>query len=96
MGWLAHFLGIDNEAGRFYAFWSGFGSDVGEFAIFGGLAAQYRRHNCEVRGCWRLGRHRTAAGHQVCRRHHPDDHLTAEQVAAAHEAAASDLVEEAT
>ncbi|HEY1668500.1 MAG TPA: hypothetical protein VGG54_22645 [Trebonia sp.] len=84
---LMHALGIDNVSGPQYGFWSGFGSDLGELAIVGGLLGMYRRHNCEVKGCWRLGRHRTAAGHSVCRRHHPDDHLTAEQVEAAHYAA---------
>jgi len=86
--WLLHVLGIDNPAGHWYAFWSGAGSDLGEVAIIGGLAAICRRHNCEVHGCWRLGRHATAAGHIVCRRHHPAAPLTARQVTADHERAA--------
>lgn len=85
--WFFHLLGMDNAAGRSYLAWSGWASDLGEFAIVGGLIAIVRRHTCEVHGCWRLGRHYTAAGHAVCRRHHPDDPLTPEQVAAAHEAA---------
>ena len=75
---LLHALGIDNTSGRWYAFWSGFGSDLGELAIVGGLLAVVRRHNCEVHRCWRMGRHRTPDGHMVCRKHHPDDHLTPE------------------
>jgi hypothetical protein len=87
MGWLLHLLGVDNETGRWYAFWSGAGSDAGELAIIGGLVSVFRQHNCEVKGCRRLGRHRTAAGHRVCRRHHPDGHLTAQQVRDEHEQA---------
>ena len=87
MNWLLHILGVDNVSGRWYGWWSGAGSDVGELAIIGGLLTVVRRHNCEVHGCWRLGRHQTAAGHHVCRAHHPDGHLTAEQVTASHEQA---------
>lgn len=83
MTWLYVHLGIKGS-GPWYGFWSGFGSDLAELAIIGGLVTVYRRHNCEVHGCWRLGRHRTEAGHMVCRRHHPDGHLTAEAVRAAH------------
>lgn len=84
--WLYHLLGLSGT-GPVYAFLSGSGSDVGELAIIGGLITQARNANCEVHGCWRLGRHRTAAGHRVCRVHHPDDHLTAERVRAEHEEA---------
>ena len=79
-----HFFGIDTTTGPYYAFWSGAGSDLGELAIIGGLVSVYRQHNCEVHPCWRLGRHQTAAGHKVCRHHHPDGHLTAESVRQAH------------
>lgn len=82
MIWLVHWLAVHtgtiNEGGPYYGFFSGFGSDLSEIAILGGLIAVVRRHNCEVHHCWRLGRHQTAAGHHVCRAHHPDDHLTAE------------------
>lgn len=85
--WILTFTGSNNESGTAYGFWSGFGSDIGEVVIIGGLVSMYRKHNCEVHGCWRLGRHRTAGGHVVCRTHHPDDRLTAEQVAEAHDRA---------
>jgi hypothetical protein len=85
--WLLHLLGVDSQSGRWYAWWSGSGADLGELAIVGGLASLVRHRNCEVHGCWRLGRHATAAGHRVCRVHHPDDHLTAERAAADHDAA---------
>ncbi len=42
-GWLLSVLGVTNEAGHWYAFWSGFGSDVGEVAIIGGLIDLARR-----------------------------------------------------
>lgn len=86
MHWLSHWLGLDDGSGPVYLFWSGWFGDVGLFTV----AATFLRHrNCEVHGCWRFGRHSTAAGHRVCRRHHPDDHLTVEGVLAAHQEAKS-------
>lgn len=91
--WLAVHTGSLNTPGTppNYNFFSGSGSDLGEFLDFASMSAVaivfIRHHNCEVRRCWRLGRHRTAANHAVCRRHHPDDHLTATQVHNAHHAA---------
>jgi hypothetical protein len=69
MGWLAHLLGIDNEAGRWYAFWSGFGSDMSEVTLIGLAFGAYHRHNCHQRRCWRIGRH-TVGGSPWCDRHH--------------------------
>ena len=85
--WLAVHTGTINEGGPYYGFFSGFGSDLSEIAIVGGLLTMVRRCNCEVKGCWRLGRHQTAAGHHVCRVHHPDDPLTHQDVLDAHAAA---------
>lgn len=81
--WLALFFGVYNGDGNNagYLFWSGTGSDL---AYLGMAAAFLRGHNCEVHRCWRFGRHPTAAGQKVCRRHHPDGHLTAESVRQAH------------
>jgi hypothetical protein len=87
MGWLLHYLGIDDVSGSWYGFWSGFGSDLGEFAIVFSLFSLVKHRTCEVHHCWRLGVHATAANHRVCRRHHPDDHLTASAVREAHHAA---------
>ena len=70
--WLAVHTGTVNEPGPYYGFWSGFGSDIGEIALIGAVLGIFRKHNCEVKGCWRLARHETAAGHKVCRKHHPD------------------------
>ncbi len=71
--WLLHVAGIDNPSGQWYAFWSGLGSDITEFAILGGLVSIYVRHTCHVRGCWRLA-HRPVegTGYSACRRHHPE------------------------
>lgn len=85
MNWLAHILGVDNVSGRWYGWWSGAGSDVGELAIIGGLATMVRQKNCHVHKCWRLGRHPVeGTPFVVCRKHHPDDPLTAQDVHAAH------------
>lgn len=86
MHWLAWFLGFRAGGGNgsHYLFWSGAGSDIGELALFGWLYAFVRKHNCEVHGCWRLGKLTAAGGHQVCKRHHPDPQVTAAHVAEAH------------
>jgi hypothetical protein len=49
--WFLQVTGTDNEAGKWYAFWSGFGADLGEGAIFLSLYGLYRRHKCQ--SCWR-------------------------------------------
>ena len=61
---LLHFFGIDDTSGRWYAFWSGFGSDLGELAIVGAIL---RHVNCHEKGCWRLGRH--YQGTVACHKH---------------------------
>jgi hypothetical protein len=78
---LLHVLGLDDASGRWYLWWSGIGANLGYLAIVGSL---YRRHNCEITGCPRLGRHTSAAGHLLCRRHHPDGPLTVKAAHAAH------------
>lgn len=74
--WLSHWLGLDNLSGAIYGFWSGFGSDIGEFAIIGLLYQLVRRHNCHVKRCIRIGRHKSGA-HVVCARHAPNGAPTA-------------------
>jgi hypothetical protein len=82
---LAHILGQDNLAGGQYGAWSGWVSDLGLFSIFGASAAIVRKHNCEVHGCWRVGKHSTLGGHHVCKRHHPEGGApTADDVWIAH------------
>jgi hypothetical protein len=61
---------------------------LADITLLGGAYAIYRRHNCHVKGCWRIGRHPVAGtDHIVCRKHHPQDSPTAEQVLADHVAA---------
>jgi hypothetical protein len=74
--WILHVLGVDNVSGPWYGFWSGFGSDLGEVTIIAGLLAIYKRHNCHVKGCLRIGRHpftddATGATYMLCGKHHP-------------------------
>lgn len=64
--------GASNTAGTTYGFWSGFGSDLGEFAIVVAGVAIYKRHNCPVKGCPRLSHHHhPVAGTPLhtCKRH---------------------------
>ena len=86
--WLAVHTGTVNEPGPYYGFWSGFGSDIGELAIIGGMVGIYRKHNCSVHRCWRIGRHRVpGTDHSCCRKHTPGGAPTHDEVIAAHEAA---------
>lgn len=79
-----HILGIDDPSGRWELFWSGFGSDLGEATLATTPLVLWRRHNCHVKRCWRIGRHPVeGTTFVVCRRHHPDDHVSAQDVAAA-------------
>lgn len=81
---LTHVLGLDDPSGGWYLWWSGFGADLG---LVGAAVTLYRKHNCEIVRCPRLGRHVTAAGHRLCRHHHPDGPLTPEAAHTAHAAA---------
>lgn len=75
--WLAVHTGTVNEPGPYYAFWSGFGSDVTEFGIIGavgtGVYQLARKYNCHETRCWRIGNHSAVDGQfHLCYRHHPD------------------------
>jgi hypothetical protein len=71
--WLEVHTGTVNEPGPYYGFFSGFGSDLGEVALIGGLITFVRHANCGAPGCWRLGKHPTADNiHRLCRHHHPE------------------------
>ncbi|MGZ6793018.1 MAG: hypothetical protein ACXVFV_08695 [Mycobacteriales bacterium] len=67
------FLGTTNGGGRWYLWWSGMFSNL---TIFAAVAVFYRKHNCHIRGCLRIGTHKAvdAQGveHVVCRSHHPE------------------------
>jgi hypothetical protein len=74
---LGHLLGADGR--EWYNFWSGFGADLGQIALLGAAIGLYRRHNCHVKGCWRLGKQpleHDGATWMVCHKHHPADQLT--------------------
>jgi hypothetical protein len=75
--WLQVHTGTINEAGPYYGFWSGFGSDLEEFGILGAVGAGIyqlvKKYNCHEPGCWRVGQHPAAGGQfLLCYRHHPD------------------------
>lgn len=93
MTWLLHLLdeyGITSSTGRWYAFYSGAGSDIGELALLSALVEFYRRHTCHVdspRFCWRPGTHPVeGTPYRACKRHHPavPDRVTAGRIADAH------------
>lgn len=90
--WLTHILGLDSATGTPYLAWSGIVGDAGLFATAAAVTVHavisYRHRQCEVRRCWRIARHVTAASHRTCARHHPDGAPTHAEVIAAHHAAA--------
>lgn len=81
--WFEVHTGTTNEPGPYYGFWSGFGSDLGEYVLvsgaFSGLWLHYQHLNCHDRegwlpwGCWRIGKYQAAGGqYKLCHKHHPD------------------------
>lgn len=70
---LIHLFGLDYGVtyGHYvaYNFWSGFGSDLEEFAIIGAFVGVYHKHNCHDASCWRIGRH-VVDGTPWCNKHH--------------------------
>jgi len=91
--WLAVHTGTVNEPGPYYGFFSGFGSDLGELTLLGGLLAIYKRHNCHTRWCWRFGHHdftdeATGITYRLCRRcqpAHPGRQLRRAHIGVIHE-----------
>lgn len=73
--WLETHIGVlPLTPNRAYNFWSGFGSDIGEVAIFGAVIAGYRKVNCHEKGCWRIAHHEyemNGVTYKYCRKHHP-------------------------
>lgn len=87
--WIEIHTGTINESGPYYGFWSGFGSDIQEFAIIGLFFGLLKHHNCGQKGCLRVGRlHDFKMGeitHKLCRHHHPfhkGSAVTGEEIAA--------------
>ena len=76
--WFALHTGILNGGpDKYYNFWSGFGSDLGEVTLITavgiGVYTGVRKVNCHTRGCWRIGHHRLdGTPYILCRHHHPD------------------------
>ncbi len=67
--WFMHYSGADN--GKWYPWWSGPGSDLGELTLLVAMVAYFRAHSCHVKGCWRHGRH-PYRHYMLCAKHHPD------------------------
>jgi hypothetical protein len=83
--WLLHWLGVDNVSGPAYAWWSGAGSDVAELAIIGAIVGGWRRVNCHVKGCMRIGRVPVeGTPFRVCWRHHPEGKPTHRHILVRH------------
>jgi hypothetical protein len=74
--WISHVLGLDNASGPWYLFWSGFGADLG---LIGGALLLFRRHNCHVKWCPLVGRHKVGE-FVVCALHHPKDKPTSDDI----------------
>ena len=70
--WLLVHTGTWNEPGPYYAFWSGFGSDLGEVALLGSLIAVFRHRNCHIKVCWRIGKPVEGSAFLCCHKHHQD------------------------
>lgn len=75
--WFEVHSGTTNEPGPYYGFFSGFGSDLGEYAILVGVAQGVYLHwkhiNCHAPGCPRVGRFNDASGQfKFCHHHHPE------------------------
>jgi len=70
--WLLNFSGtiIPATGSKWYNFWSGFGSDLGEIAIIGSVLALFKQHNCTVKGCLRIAHHPVdGTSYKTCHKH---------------------------
>ena len=60
-----------------YLFWSGAGSDLAYIGVLWGGIALYRKHNCQVKHCPRIGKFKfddpdAGVERLLCWRHHPN------------------------
>jgi hypothetical protein len=76
--WFLTVTGSNNTSGIWYGFWSGFGSDLGEVVLIGGLIQIYRGTRCHVderatggKNCRRRGRF-PFQHYKLCKIHHPN------------------------
>lgn len=70
--WVERFTGASNTSGVAYGVWSGFGSDLAEFAIIGSILGLYKHHNCAVPHCprWAHERYHVEGTHlKTCHKH---------------------------
>lgn len=70
--WLLNVSGtnIPSNGSKWYNFWSGFGSDLGEVVIIGSIITVYRQHNCTIKGCWRIAHHPVdRTPYKTCHKH---------------------------
>lgn len=77
--WFEVHSGTVNESGPYYGFWSGFGSDIGEFLLLGSIVAVYRKHNCYINRCPRIAHHKltdnkSGTEHMLCKKHYRQIH----------------------
>ena len=92
--WLAYATGSYNVQGvaHNYNFFSGSGSDIGEYVIVtsvvGSSLLVWRTHTCQgVWWCWRHPHHALdGTPYKLCTKHHPDDVPTVGEALAAREA----------
>jgi hypothetical protein len=76
--WFALHTGtLNGGPDKYYNFWSGFGSDLGEATLISavgiGVYTGVRKVNCHTKGCWRIGHHKLdGTPYILCRHHHPD------------------------
>lgn len=72
-GWVALHTGTEHAGpDKFYNWWSGFGSDLGEAALVTAIATPavvaYRHHECHTSTCHRLAHHTTKDGYKLCKK----------------------------
>ena len=90
--WIAHETGSYDTPGTAhdYNFFSGFGSDLGEYviidSIFSHTAMLWKMHTCHLHWwCWRSGSFQLGSTpYKLCHHHHPDDHPTVQEAVAAY------------
>lgn len=74
---LLWFIGVSpvpDGTSPMYQLWSGFVPALAILSLVGGLWSHYKRINCHVHGCWRIGRY-DVEGFKVCHAHHPDEQV---------------------
>lgn len=87
--WFEWWTGIINVF--WYNLWSGFGSDLTEWAALGsGAVILYRHLNCHIDGCRHLAFRHIVDPHshehlRLCREHHPRKTVTPEHIADVHQ-----------